>query len=330
MDKQKITLFALAGVGGIVLIALAVFLYLSLSNMGEAHQKRERANRELDGYYKRPVFPNKTNIDQYQADAQNAGEWSERVLETIQKGAISVPDESSTGFKTRLQNQARLLANINDGKAVKPGLTFGFDYYLGSTDAMPQGDNIPRLSRQLFIIDQLSRQLFAAGITQLTAVSREEFDRAGGAAASTTDENTSGRRRRGTAGTTSTVSTTTEALPEVLQGVLSKESFTFEFETGYPALATVLNELIKLDLFVVITDVRVARSKSVEMLAEERQKRLSALDERKQRTAAEAATDDLLGKRPQDRIVTNPENDPPLKVTLKVDVYSVQEVEEGE
>lgn len=324
MDKQKTTLFALAGVGGIILIGLAVLLYFSISNMMDAHKARDKAYTEFESYYRKPAFPNRENIDRRKADVAAFTEWSDGVVERIEKGNIQVEDETIVGFKTRLQDDVRALT-ATEGAHVRPGLTFGFDYYLGASNEMPRQENIARLARQFAYIEQISKVLFKSGIEQLNNVARLEFDRIGGG--SSGEEVVRSRRRRGDDGESSSGSavtvTPTAPLPTALTGQLGKETFIFEFEASYPALATVINDLTKADLFTAVTDLRVTRSKSVKLAADERIKRLETLHSTRS-NQAETPGADVIGQRPQDRIITNPEKDSPLKIVMKVDVYSVE------
>ncbi len=329
MDKQKITLFALSGAGGAILIALAAVLYLSVSNMAAAHKARDKAYSDFEAYYRKPVFPNRENIDIRKADIASIDAWTTNALARIQKGDIEIKDETIVGFKTRLQEDVRTLAGTSGAQRVKPGLTFGFDYYLGLTNEMPREENIPRLARQLAYIDQIARILFTAGITQLTSVTREEFDRTPAAGDDSSPRSTRRTRRPSyddaetTTPETSTLATA--PLPPPIAQQLQKETLIFEFEAGYPTLATALNDLTKADLFTAVTDLRIIRGKTVQAAFDDRTKLLDSLHSRRKSDPPPAApATEIIGMRPQDRIVTNPETDPPLKVVMKVDVYALK------
>jgi hypothetical protein len=194
---------------------------------------------------------------------------------------------------------------------------FGFDRYLG-TETLPKESDVAQLAQQLKLIHLIVRELFDANIMRLTSVERDAFE--ADTAEKKTGSSTPGRRlpaapRPGQSSKTGAKETNSDGMDPVLSTLLTRQKFTFGFETKPAALTRVLNRLAAMDAFVVVSGVELTKAEDSILVAEQRKKSaMKAAEDARTTVAAPAET-------PRDRIVTDPEREPQLNVKLSVDVY---------
>ena len=304
-----------------VSLAAGWFFFTSLSAKRDAYNGRNEAYAELQRIYSSKVFPSDENVARIQEDQKALETWLVTASNLVHKGDLLIEPKSPTGFKQVLQSTVRELSaqpGFNQGKVVAAGFNFGFDKYLGQSDSLPTAEHVDRLMRQLVIIERICKALYEANILELKAVTRETFDEA---SAEQTREEPSGasRRRRRRDETPAAAAQTAPANEGSVY--FSKQRFTFEFQARPAAFIEALNRLAALELFVVVAETEF--SKTGDPLAIWR---TAMLEKAGKKDAGK--TDDVKVKVDPatlthvERIVTDPELEPPVSVKLDVDVYS--------
>lgn len=319
MSRQVITLIVGGALLAVVSVAAAWFLFNAVVAKNTAERERNEDYESLQGIYRGKVFPNQENIEQLGKDREALSNWVESATSLLNKGRLKVEKKSPTGFKQELQATVRRLSQqpgIVHGKVVASEFYFGFDQYLGQSDSLPSAENVDRLAVQLAIIERICEELYAAKILELKRVTREVFDSNQGDGTEQQDES-SRRRRRDRSAPTPTVVSGAGAAAE--SEYYQTQRFAFEFAARPAGFIEVLNRLARMDLFCSVEALRM--EKASDSLKDYATKKSGT----RPGTGSEAAVEvDLAKKSHSERIVTNPELEPPVNVRLDIVVYSFE------
>ena len=327
MKRHQITLIICGVLMAAVCLGAGWFLVTSLAAKSAAADERNQAHEQLQGIYRAKVFPSNENIARVNEDRKVLETWLATASNLVHKGDLQVEPKTPTSFKQALQATVRTLSThpgTVQGKVVAAGFNFGFDKYLGQSDSLPVPEHVDRLTGQLAIIERICKELYGANILELKTVTREIFDEKGGAAVQTQEEPSGGsrrRRRRDDSGES--------AAPAVKAGAssefFSSQRFSFEFQARPAAFIAALNKLAAMDLFVVVAEAEL-RKTSDPLAQLSAKKKDSAAGTGATGQGAVAAPVDPATLTHVERIVTDPELEPPVNVKLDIDVYSFEGV----
>lgn len=328
MKLHQITLIICGVLMAAVCLGAGWFLVTSMKAKSDAADERNQAHEQLQGIYHAKVFPSQENIARVSEDRKALEAWLVTASNLVHKGDLQVEPKTPTSFKQALQATVRALSThpgTVQGKVVAAGFNFGFDKYLGQSDSLPVPEHVDRLTGQLAIIERICKELYGANILELKTVTREIFDEKGGAAVQTQEEPSGGssrrRRRRDDSGES--------AAPAVKAGArsefFSSQRFSFEFQARPAAFIAALNKLAAMDLFVVVAEAEL-RKTSDPLAQLSAKKKESAAGTGATGQGAAAAPIDPATLTHVERIVTDPELEPPVNVKLDIDVYSFEGV----
>jgi hypothetical protein len=110
------------------------------------------------------VFPNDENIKRVKEDEKALAAWLVFRVQRVHKGDLSVGQRVAHRFlrnccSTRCGRCPISRAGSRKGRA--SGFNFGFDRYLGESVTLPSADQVDRLTRQLFLIETICKELYA-------------------------------------------------------------------------------------------------------------------------------------------------------------------------
>jgi|GEM_PF-834325 len=322
INRQQGIVIGLAALLGVACLVIGVFFFMALATSSGAAERRDLAYEQLKSLYQSKIFPSDENIQRIKDDKVVLETWVTDVSNVLAKASIKADDLSPVRFKQELQNTVRDLGGekSSSGKSfVATDFLFGFDRYLGNSVILPQENDVAQLAQQLQLIHLVVRELYAANIVKLTAVERDVFE--ADAADKTKETSVSSRRlpaavkkpgQKPAAGAPADVSNT---MNPALSALLTRQKFTFGFQAKPSALTGALNRLAAMDAFVVVSGLEFTKAEDSILLAEQRKKNAAKAAEEAKTKAAPAA------ESPSDRMVTDPEREPPMNVKLSVDVY---------
>lgn len=365
MNRSKIIIAVL---GALALLGSAFFIQRAVSVAGKANEGREdrdRAFADLEKVYKDEIFPSQDNVATVKDDVARYEGVRDSFASALAAKNVQPPAsritpsafvQSLQAFVTAKINEARAIADKSPATAgkscVADDFAFGFDRYIGAP-VMPQNGDVPRLVQQLLITRNLVDVLFAARVAEIRSMTREVFEDGQSVAQpkpTQPDEgsrggpgrrNTPGRQGRGKNAPGGKMA---EEAPE--EPLFTSQRFTVSFLADEHATLSVLNELARLGCFAVVSDVRIAKSAtdirapevSEAELQQGRTRRESS--SRRRRTSRHGDADDggdepsATASAPKEltlaqRLMTGPDIDPPLEVTLDIDVYSFKATKAG-
>ncbi|MDD4101773.1 MAG: Amuc_1100 family pilus-like protein [Kiritimatiellae bacterium] len=323
MKRHQIVMIVCGGLMAAMCVAAGWLLLRAVSVKNDAAEERNMNYEDLQHIYRAKVFPSDANINRVREDQKVLEGWLVTASNLLHKGDLVIDKKTPAGFKQVLQESVRDLSahpGAVNGRIVGPNSYFGFDRYLGQSDSLPEQEHVDRLTLQLAVIEKICTELYAANIMELRTVTREMFDGGDTAQAMDTGSTTRRRRRRDDEG-----SDRQQAPSAALANAgeyFSKQRFSFEFVTRPSAFIEVLNRLSALDLFVVVAEVEL-RKTSDTLTARQT---AGGKDARSGRTDADAVAVDPASLTHIQRIVTDPELEPPVNVKLEIDVYSFEGV----
>ena len=315
MKLHQIILVVCGVLMAAVCLGAGWFLISAMVAKNAAAEERNQKYDELKGIYNAKVFPNTENIARVSEDQKALEAWLVTASNVVHKGELQVEQKTPTGFKQSLQATVRKLSSqpgAVNGKVVAAGFNFGFDKYLGTSDSLPASEHVERLTQQLTIIELLCKELYAANILSLATVTRETFDEVG---TEQKPQEDTGRRRKKNADKTSARATQSPMATGGSESeFFTKQRFTFEFNARPTAFINALNRLAAMGLFVVVAETEFRKTED-------------SLGKRTGKHKKEAAKDGAAEVDPAtlthiERIVTDPELEPPVSVKLDIDVYS--------
>jgi hypothetical protein len=318
--------------GAFLLLVLALtgfLLFRGMAELNRTQQELTAQRTELAGYYRKDPFPSPGNVTREAQNVELLNGWVQQLLETARKGQVESEERTPSSFVNLLGDRRNRLLAIADGTGMKlpsKDFAFGFERYFAAGSSLPAPEDVPRLTQQLRILDELCTVLFEEQVSELMAVEREEFESGPSA----------GAARRGAArlhaATPDSVAKAGVLGPDDL---FAKLHFVLEFKAQEKALAAVLNRLAAHRLFVVVTaltidkdmpDVRRARLPEGEEAAE--------VGERgSERPADEGGAADIAGSSTNvilprsQRLISGLPVQAPMRVTMELDVYRFRKPE---
>ena len=205
-----------------------------------------------------------------------------------------------------------------NGKVVASGFNFGFDKYLGESASLPMQEHVDHLTQQLTIIEMICKELYAAKILALEKVERETFEEQG--AAQKTPEETGRNNKRRPRKESAAKASVVSSQPKQAGDLFSKQRFTFVFKARPDAFVDALNRLAAMDLFVVVAETEFRKTE------DPLTKREAKKTDKEDKAPGAVAAADPATIPHAERIVTDPDLEPPVSVKLDIDVFSFEGV----
>ncbi|MFA7172575.1 MAG: Amuc_1100 family pilus-like protein [Kiritimatiellia bacterium] len=316
MKRNKIILSVSLAITVAVCAFVGWLLVTTALEKKAAYDQRNSAFEGLTRIYSAKVFPDTENIERTKENQAELEGWLTSVSNLLHKGDLPHEELTPAAFKQRLQSAVRKLSSesgMKKGKIVLPGFHFGFDQYLGESDSLPRSVHVPRLNAQLRIIERICNELFLAKIHSIESITRENFESAA-AQEQTRPESTGGRRRRSSSGTSESAEVTVEPASEYFE----KQRFTFEFIAAQASFVEALNKLASTEMFIVVAETSFVKT------GDPLQRLNIGGSSKTEDEGAEKKNPATMTH--VERMITNPDIDPPIKVTLVIDVYSFKGV----
>ncbi|MDD2597880.1 MAG: Amuc_1100 family pilus-like protein [Kiritimatiellae bacterium] len=317
MKRNKIILTVSLAITVIICAFVGWLLVTTALEKKAAYDQRNSAFEGLTRIYNAKVFPDNGNIARTKENQAELEGWLTSVSNLLHKGDLPHEELTPAAFKQRLQSAVRKLSaepGMKRGKIVLPNFHFGFDQYLGESDSLPISAHVPRLNAQLCIIERICNELHAAKVHSIESITRENFESAD-AQVQARPESQGGRRRRSPSGPSESEEA---AVEESASEYFEKQRFTFEFIASQTSFVEALNKLASTEMFIVVAETSFVKT------GDPLQRLIGG-------GGSKTESENVEKKDPAtmthvERMITNPDIDPPIKVTLVIDVYSFKGV----
>jgi stress-induced morphogen len=324
-SRKKMWLAAGAALAVILLAGALLLLYRTWNDWRRTGAQLDASQRELRRLFGMNPFPSQRNIDSEKKNLAALRTELAKLQKALREGEIKPVPQSPSAFNAQFWSvQKDLLAEAKARNVMVPdNYSFGFQRHMEGVFADHQ--DVPRLTQQLLMVQELCRLLYNAKITELKSIVRQEFE--GGDVAAPA---------RGAANADNPVVKDAGLIPE---GRLSGQlHFTFRFTARSSALREALNQIARHRMIMAVTRCEIA-GEDWHALAPR-----AATPEKKEKTTAaprpiakilgrttpapEAAPEKPEGPLPRDqRMVCGREV--LLDVILDLDVYNFRPEETG-
>ena len=331
MNKKQTILASAGAVSALLVLGAGALAVKSWNAAGKAEEAMNTSRNALARMFKEPIFPSAANVETFETNLALANAWVADLSRGVFRDGIA-PDPSVTrGDFPRVCREAvaALVAeaplNAAEAPVVEADAAFGFEQYMGAR--LPAREEyVPRLMRQLRIVEKIVRLLYASGIHHLDAVGRETFDVAGERGASASADLPAGGRGRGRgrgsaagAGPSAAAKTIAVSAPpfQADESVkMSRERFGFLFSTRQEGLVAALNAIDAMRPFAMVSGLSFSKTGADV---------LPPVPVEPAKEAAPPKDEDGILEKPAPRtarLVSGPLFETPVQVTLFVDIYA--------
>jgi hypothetical protein len=259
MRRRNIIVGLLATVIVLVYVLCGVLLWRGAVALWAVKGQLDSSKGELEMLFAHDPFPSEQNLaDERQNLSVLQGEFG-RLLASLSEGQVEPVEQGPPKFIAQFwETQKDLLAKAKDaGITVPKDFPFGFARHMPG--ALPAPQDVPRLTQQLRIVQNLCGMLYASHISELRGFGREEFETGVSSGPIVPEEPAAPRvrGRRVEAGPSSLNMVRPDA-GQIAPGELyGRWHFVTQFAAKENALIEVLNQLAKSKMFVVVTRLEV-------------------------------------------------------------------------
>ncbi len=248
--KTKIALMVVLSVEVVVLALIGILLLRERAKLGSSSSGLNLAWSALESIYHRNPFPEQANVDAILQNRDDYQKEMKSLLDSMRKMQVQEPKEGGSPLQwlaSLNKMQSDLRTEASGSKIVLPE-RFAFSFQSYDDGRPPSRNAVPRLTKQLRMVEQLCSLLYKAGIKELVAIKREEF------------ESTSRPRGRTEA---TAVAEGAESEVDIFESIYARERFIFEFGTKEAALVESLNAIARDPMFIVVANMEITASSDV-------------------------------------------------------------------
>ncbi|MFH1477482.1 MAG: hypothetical protein ABIH24_08345 [Verrucomicrobiota bacterium] len=231
--------------GVIVLLLIGAGTGLFFSGRLYARQvlALDAVTTRLQQLYRRDPFPAAANVRMEAENLKDVIDQFNELNELLRTDQVTRQPMEAADFMQFLEKSMRKLRSRLQNAGIKfpEKYAFGFDKYAGGQ--LPASGDIPRLVQQLKIIEALCDVIQAAGIMELSAIERDNFEQAGRGGA----DAFAGRR--------GAPSSPAAGLAPDGDKLVSSQHFKMMFKAKEDAVIKMLNLLASQPMFMVVTRV---------------------------------------------------------------------------
>lgn len=255
MNIRKYMVLVVSGaVTAVVGGALLFYLFRGASEYTEVSSAIETDSRALSQLGSRKPFPSDENVALATKNLEKIQAFSDATLAAFLKNQYDPPPMEPARFPQLLQRsiQAMNVATVSNGVTVTEKFFYGFERY--ARGQPPAKDDIPRLSRQLHVVETLVRTLCAARVRDIASIERHVFEddaaaAAGGAGGVVRREDVEAKAAAATGPAAGYL--------QDPSGLFDRERLVLTFNAKESSLWEALNAMPKLSVFFVVSDLDV-------------------------------------------------------------------------
>jgi hypothetical protein len=318
-SRRKILIIVVAGILVLLLAGAATLMVRGFLQLQEVDQNLQTASETLTTLYSQNPFPSGGNLRLERENIKSIGEELMGLQRAMGAGQIEPVAQSPAKCITQFwETRNSLLARAGTAIKVDKGFDFGFGRHMKGD--LPSIQDVPRITQQLKIVETLCGILYAAKISSLTGLSRQEFESDAALAVAPGKPGPAPVK----AGNEMVVKNVVDAMAGVVPPgqLYGRWRFAVQFTARENALLNVLNGLARSPVFVVVSRMEVKGDEKV-------------FDRKEAEAVAAKSAENPEGKdvkdalKPRDaRVVCG--RDALVNVKLELDVYQFAKPQESE
>ncbi len=162
---------------GVLLAAELIFLLLIQRDFKTAQRELKTAERRLNQLHNRAPYPSEKNVEQLKKNLDGLEYQVGEIRAAVSQNPFPKEAEEAADFCARAQEVIERFQKRAEraGVELPDSLEVGFAKY-ASGGAVPEAAHVPRLSRQLYSVEQAANILLDCGVLAIEEVTREVFD----------------------------------------------------------------------------------------------------------------------------------------------------------
>lgn len=334
MNKNRLILSIIGGAIGLGVLVMLYMVWSSYCAMtaaeeGDSESEErvtglnevvERANRLSRG----KIYPCEESVKAVGGNVEMLTDWRKEALKLAARGDRAFTKTTPPSFKNFIVADAKRLSalpGLVDGALVKPGFAFGpFKDYIAE-GKMPSEAQLAELQRRWDDVTVVTETLAASGVAQLLDVQFRQQN-------TEEEEPTNAQQKKKKAKKPARQAESSDPGP-------SAYSYVFTFTTRPSGFAKVVNALSTSERFIMVDGFTFVREEDPIASAlgggEKKSADAPAARGRRGRRAAavvESKPEGEEGGKLKNGIITDPVQDPPLKVTMTLTVYDFRTLED--
>ena len=310
-------------VGLIFLCGAAFFLWRGWQAYRAITGELESQHVQLVRLQARSPYPSEGNVKTVAQNATRMEGFLSELITSLRTNQVQPVRIEPADFPAILEKDIRYLSHkAAEAEVILPeDFTFGFERYVRGQ--IPAATDVARLTVQLQQVRRICSVLFAAGISELNDLRRQEFELK---KERTEPQPARRRRRRVPAAAAAGESRRMPKAPDEIADLVDLESYRFTFSCSEPAFWKLLQGLANAPFCAVVTSIEVENQKFGALAEPSRREGIG--DAVGQIFSLPAAVGSKSGaERPltrEERIVAGREE---IQVTLQLNVYRFRESE---
>ena len=337
MSKNRLILAATGGIIAVLALAAAAGAYISYSAKVAAVEGDEESDgleavvAKVQRFARASVYPCQKSVKELDESSEKVAEWLKSVRSVAAAGDRVYSKTTPAAFKTFLVNDAKRLSSLPGeagGHIARAEFAFGpFKNYITGGE-MPSEQKLPELQRTWDDIATLIEMLSAAGISELIDIQSKVEEKK---VEKEPDDPAARRRARRQKKKANAVKAGEE---NKVQGHSVAHSYVFVFSARQHSLVKVVNAFATSERFITVDDFSFRRATDVIADAfavdEKKAENSSGRSRRRRREASVISETPQEDAKAAGGIVTDPQRDQPINVTMTLTVHDFRSLEDSE
>lgn len=246
--KRHMGLVISGSIGLVLAVVIGVMLFRFQSSYQQVRTDLRNTVARLNSLYGRDPFPSEENVSLVQSNLVVLDKYSKDLFALVKLGQVDAVKMEPAGFPLLLDGTIRRLHKQAENQVKLPArFSFGFERY--ALGALPNQEDVPRLVLQVKTVEKLCEVVFKSKVSEMENIQRTVFERG---VLEATDAGAFGRRRE-----TSPDPAQQQTVSEWVDpsGLFSRETYTLTLRAADSAIWSLLNELARSGLFMVVSKV---------------------------------------------------------------------------
>ena len=338
MSKSRLILAATGGIIAVLALVAAAGAYFSFSAKVAAVEGDEESDgldavvAKVQKLARAGIHPCQKSVKELDENSGKVAEWLKAVRTGAAAGDRVYAKTTPAAFKTFLVGDAKRLASLpgEAGKGIAAAdFAFGpFKNYIAGGE-MPSEQKLPELQRTWDDIATLVEMLSQAGVSQLLDIQSKAEEK------KVEKEPDDPAARRKARRMKKKMNAAKAADGNKQQGHSVAHSYVFVFSARPQALVKAVNAFATSERFVTVDDFSFRRASDViaEAFAADEKKAESSSNRGRRRRRAASALEEASaeeGAKANDGIVTDPQRDQPINVTMTLTVHDFRSLDDTE
>jgi len=256
MSRKNMPLIVGGAVFGVLALGLGSGTFKTVSAYSENEEALAQQRSKLVRLQNRDPYPSDENAEVLTHQREHFRDYLLSLQAELRKDQDRIADVSRDRWQGEFGQTLREIVQNARARGVNlptgaSGFLFGFERY---RESIPMDSELGRLFPQLQGIAQLCRTLFAAGITELVSIEREQFELVPLSAVVDESESPRARRRRQAQAEEPAPAAGSREPFKDKDGLFTREHYAVTFRAGDAALWNVLSQFARqVQPFVVVT-----------------------------------------------------------------------------